>query len=327
MRFGLNLFWAAGAAVWWSGAAGAQNIDEMKLSNAAHYCYTEEAVALIKKGVDINSVNSGGFTPLMMAATYGCGEVARILLERGADIGVKNSSGWDAAYLAKLNNNGKVLAMIEAARGAGAQAAPALGRPEALEPARNAAPAPIPAGGTGARGWPKLGHYKPGQEVLYSGTAGKTWDRGVIKSIDPKYGYNIEGVTGSEDAFFVVAPEREPFWTNWFVGDWRVSVPMAMGAVTDGRYVYRTVSGGMRLPPLRINADGTYSWRLQEGKGERLVQGRWEPNSKGPGVVLKNAEKGADWLVYNNSRTGSTLGETVILSSDCCTYYDGSRLK
>ena len=84
----------------------------------------------------------------------------------------------------------------------------------------------------------------------------------------------------------------------------------------------------MRLPPLRINADGTYSWRVQQAKGgEKLLKGSWVPNPEGPGVILKNAEQGADWLVYNNSRTGSSLGETVILSSDCCTYYDGSRLK
>ena len=83
----------------------------------------------------------------------------------------------------------------------------------------------------------------------------------------------------------------------------------------------------MRLPPLRINADGSYTWRVQQGGAEKLLKGRWVPSPAGPGVLLKDGDQGADWLVYNNSRTGSTLGETIILSSDCCSHYDGSRLK
>ena len=40
----------------------------------------------------------------------------------------------------------------------------------------------------------------------------------------------LADVTGSTDAFFIVGTEREPFWTNYFIGDWKVSVPMAMGS-------------------------------------------------------------------------------------------------
>ena len=65
---------------------------------------------------------------------------------------------------------------------------------------------------------------------------------------------------------------------------------------------------------------------FSRAKREKLIRGRWDPNPKGPGVILKQGEQGADWLVYNNSRTGSEVGETVILSSECCTYYDEPRL-
>ena len=314
LRIGL-----AAAALAFSAGVSAQNIEDMQLSAAARECRPQEVADLIAQGVDVNAANSGGYTPLMMAATYGCEEAARLLLEAGADVTIKHPSFGDAAALAKMNRYPKLQAMIEG-KGAGAR------QPPQQQAQQTAAPPTAPAT-KGTNAWPRSGHYQVGQEVLFSGTAGKTWDRGVIKSIDPVYGYNIDGWTGSYDPFFVVATEREPFWTGYFVGDWKVSVPMAMGAVTDGRYVSRTVTGGMRLPPLRINADGTYSWRVQQAKGEQLVRGRWEANPEGPGVILKAAEKGADWLVYNNSRTGSTLGETVILSSECCTYYDGSRLK
>lgn len=309
----------AAAALAWSAGGWAQDVKDMQLSAAARECRPEEIADLIAQGADVNATNSGGYTPLMMAATYGCEEAARILLRNGADVTIKHPSFGDAAAQAKMNRYPKLQALIEGQRAGpdqtSTQSAKQTPAPKAASPV------------SGARAWPKLGHYKVGQQVLFSGTAGKTWDSGVIKSIDPVYGYNIDGWTGSYDPFFVVGTEREPFWTGYFVGDWKVSVPMAMGAVTDGRYVYRTVTGGLRLPPLRINADGTYLWRVQKGNQEQLIRGRWEPNPKGPGVVLKAAEKGADWLVYNNSRVGSTLGETIILSSECCSYYDGSRLK
>ncbi|MFN3389403.1 MAG: ankyrin repeat domain-containing protein [Allosphingosinicella sp.] len=309
------------AALACAGAASAQTIKEMQLTAAAQDCRASEVSDLLAQRVNVNARNSGGYTPLMLAAGNGCESVVRILLGAGADPSLKHDSFGDAAAQARLHRQSAIVALLDAAR----PGAPDAGTQAAA--AQPTAPLAVEAPAGGATAWPRLGHYRVGQDVLYSGTAGKTWDRGRIKSIDPQYGYNIEGVTGSTDAFFVVGTAREPYWTSWFVGDWRVSVPMAMGTVTDGRHVYRTVSGGLRLPPLRINADGTYSWRVQSGGGEKLVKGRWLPNPDGPGVVLKNAEQGADWLVYNNTRTGSSLGETVILSSDCCTHYDGTRLR
>lgn len=315
--------------------AASQSIDEMTLSAAARECRPAEVSAMTQKGVDVNSTNSGGYTPLMLAAGEGCAEAVRLLLEAGADATISHASFGDAAAQAKMHRQARTLALLEAAA-AGPAAAPTPTAPPAAPgpapeiAAPEAAPeqvGPVAAQGGGATAWPQLGAYGVGQTVLWSGTAGKTWQRDVVKALDPTYGYSfVGGPSGSYDRFRVVAPQREPFWTGWFVGDWRVSVPMAMGLVTDGRNLYRTVSGGLRLPPLRINADGTYSWRVQEGSGEKLINGRWEPNPQGPGVILKNAEKGADWLVYNNTDAQSALGETVILASDCCTHYDGSRI-
>ena len=314
-------------------AALAQNLAEMQLHAAARECRPGEIAQLLDRGTDINAQGSGGHTALAYAVSNGCTEGVRLLLARGADRTIKDDSGFDPAYLAKINNYRAIMTMLAAPQPApGAPAAPAVVAAPAApapEPARVpvvAPPAPAPVAPVGARGWPKLGHYQVGRQVLYSGSGGKTWNPATIKSIDPTYGYNFPEVSGSSDPYFVVGTAREPFWTGWFVGDWKVSVPMAMNTMTDGRYVYRVVSGGMRLPPLRIAADGTYTWRYAATGGEKLLRGRWEPNPNGPGVILKNAAEGADWLVYNNSRTGSTLGETVILSSDCCSHYDGVRL-
>lgn len=311
------------AAAAWSLSASAQSAATGQLTAAAQDCRAGEVADLLGRGADVEAKNTGGYTPLMLAAGNGCKEVVRLLLERGADVAVKHPTFGDAAAQAKMHQHLEVQAMIEGkSRQQVGLAGPAPGG------AADSPPSEVPvARAGGSATWPKLGRYAIGQRVLYSGSGGKTWSEGIIKSIDDRYGYNIEGVTGSSDPYFVVGTKREPFWTGYFVGDWKVSVPVAIGAVTDGTYVYRTVSGGMRLPPLRINADGSYTWRVQEGKGERLIRGRWTPNPSGPGVILQGGERGADWLVYNNSNTGSQLGETVILSSDCCSHYDGSRLK
>lgn len=335
MKLQTELYAAGLAAALFAAPAAAQlTTNEMNLVSAAQDCRVDEARRLIGYGTDVNVRNSGGYTPLMMAATYGCLEVAEMLLDNRADPSLEHDSFRDAAYMAKMNRNHKIVDLLEKRQGGGAAAqAPAQAR--ATEPrARNAVASDrVPTDRTtaaktgGATSFPKLGALQVGQRVIYSGTGGKTWEPGTIRSIDPKYGYNIEGTSGSNDPNFVVAPEREPFWTRYFVGDWRVSVPMAMGAVTDGTYIYRTVSGGLRLPPLRINADGTYSWRVQQGGGETLIRGRWEPSPAGPGVILKNGEQGADWLVYNNTRSLEGGEDSVILSSDCCTHYDGRRIK
>lgn len=318
---------AAAFAVLVPSAGVAQTVAESALSDAAAHCRAAEVERLIRSGTQVNGVNSGGYTPLMRAAGEGCADVVRLLLGAGADPSIRHPSFGDAADQARLHRQAAVESMIRAA------AAPSSSGPAGAAARTDAPVAPAAndvrgaAAGSGAREWPRIGAYRVGERVLYSGDGGKNWRPAVIRAVDPTYGYSfVDGPSGSYSNYFVVAPRREPFWTSYFVGDWRISVPMAMGTVTDGRNVYRTVSGGMRLPPLRISADGTYAWRVQQGSGERVVRGRWDPNPDGPGVILRNAERGADWLVYNNSDALSSLGETVILSSECCTHYDGSRL-
>jgi hypothetical protein len=83
----------------------------------------------------------------------------------------------------------------------------------------------------------------------------------------------------------------------------------------------------MRLPPLRVNADGSYSWRVEKNGRETLIKGRWIPNPKNPGIILQNGENGVDWTMYNNTDVGSQLGDTMILNNPKYTYYDGARLK
>ncbi len=57
---------------------------------------------LIKQGLDVDSVNDDGQTPLHIAAYYGCGIGVELLVENGADINAKDKWGktplHNAAY-------------------------------------------------------------------------------------------------------------------------------------------------------------------------------------------------------------------------------------
>ncbi len=54
----------------------------------------------------------------------------------------------------------------------------------------------------------------------------------------------------------------------------------------------------MQLPPLEINADGTYVWRESERK---VVRGRWVPRDGAPGITILSGLDGKDWTVFENT--------------------------
>lgn len=56
---------------------------------------------LISKGANVNTTNSGGWTPLMYAVNYNNAESVRLLLAVGADVSAKNVRGWDVFQVAK----------------------------------------------------------------------------------------------------------------------------------------------------------------------------------------------------------------------------------
>ena len=58
---------------------------------------------LIEAGAKINTVNSGGFTPLHLAALHGSSDVANILIENGAEIDAVNHDGQTPLHVASSN--------------------------------------------------------------------------------------------------------------------------------------------------------------------------------------------------------------------------------
>ncbi|MCA1837280.1 MAG: ankyrin repeat domain-containing protein, partial [Actinobacteria bacterium] len=62
----------------------------------------------IAKGVDVNSTDDGGMSPLMYAADAGQAEICRVLLEAGADPLQCNDEGRDAHFFALKNGSSAV---------------------------------------------------------------------------------------------------------------------------------------------------------------------------------------------------------------------------
>ncbi|HEU4630878.1 MAG TPA: hypothetical protein VFS08_14100 [Gemmatimonadaceae bacterium] len=183
--------------------------------------------------------------------------------------------------------------------------------------------------------WPTTGAFQVGDSIRYR-AAGTLWYDGVVAKVGPDpqspgstaESYLIEG-QGWYDYQHVAGRKREPYWTGFFVGDWEVSVPVAMNTKVIDSDLYRVVSGGMRLPPLRVNPDGTYLWRVLENGGERVIRGRWEPRADAPGIILRAGEQGADWELYNSTDRSArrTFGRTQIyLTAECCTAQTAQRI-
>lgn len=186
------------------------------------------------------------------------------------------------------------------------------------------------AAGHGFVPWPELGTYGPGQKVIATWAPAAKWAPGVIVKVDREDNfYDVEDKYHSVMPYAraqVALPTRETWWTGWFVGDWKVSVPVSMGTTTKaGGRQYQTVTGGMVLPPLRINADGTYSWKVDDNGDTRVLEGHWAARPDAPGVILKGGAEGADWVVYN-STDNVTDRDEIHLSNPKLTYYTATRI-
>ena len=162
---------------------------------------------------------------------------------------------------------------------------------------------------TGQREWPEAGSIASGERVLMSTSGGERWKPGVLTEIGAgDLAGSVKAMENPDDSWSgswldpsrVVRPTREPFWTGFFVGDWQVNTGGAVNYRSDGREVYQVVTGGEKLPPLRIHADGTYKWREADSQG-KIVTGRWKPREDAPGIVILSGPRGVDWTLWNTT--------------------------
>ena len=104
------------------GLANKSLIDKEK-NTALHFAIIqknyEAIVVLLENGMDIDSKNNDGRTPLMLAALSGDEKLTEYLLEHGADKSIKDNSGQTAVDLGKKSRNEKCIALLQQNRYSG----------------------------------------------------------------------------------------------------------------------------------------------------------------------------------------------------------------
>lgn len=311
----------------------------IELISAASYNQINEVKRMLDAGYDVNA-KSGGNTALHTAILDARIEIVKLLLEYGADLSIteEDYGNLNALQLAEKKGRTEIADLIRraaAARsGSGTPVRNTVGTSvDPINTAKAVKPTPsqpnlVPSG-LYSPSWERPGRFKVGETVLYSRDRGKTWQRGTVTKITtleyvPRLKdilfYQIDDLrkvtTDIVDTAFVTTLERQDYWTAFFTGDWNLTLPMAMTERVQGNDIYRVFSGAGRLPPLRVNANGSYSWAIDKTK---IIRGTWKANENGPGLVLQNGDKGDNWILYSTSEASereSFKTDTVRLVSE-----------
>ncbi len=180
----------------------------------------------------------------------------------------------------------------------------ARGTPAVREPALRPDPV-LPAAAPVVWEAPRI--HAPGEPVLYR-VGAHWWKRGEVRPFPDNESperesrtYLLSEETGWPNYYDyeqVVGLERAPFWTGWFVGDWDLSLFVA-GMASDAAGNTGVYRDGVVLPPLRVRADGTYTWVIEGSRGNETIDGAWSPAADGPGITLHGGDYGNDWMLYN----------------------------
>lgn len=164
-----------------------------------------------------------------------------------------------------------------------------------------------PSGGSSWNGQ----KFNLGDRVMYS-DGYQIWDRsGEIIGVDAeKRQYTVRDLKDrswkySYPCFAVMNPRQ--INNDFYIGKWDVRINGAITTVARDGELYRRYSGGMKLPPLEINSDHTYVWRISPSK---IIRGKWEDRKDAPGIVLLNGIDGGNWTLYEKTEGFATTAKT-----------------
>jgi hypothetical protein len=132
------------------------------------------------------------------------------------------------------------------------------------------------------------------------------------------------------------APDATPVPASWFAGVWQLNVGgggawQKNPSTGSWKVVGLDVAGA---PPIRISADGTYEWVIND---VQTIRGQWRPaaqsewkygyEKKGTVLLLQQGEDGKNWLV-TRELVGTKDGRDRILIErvDLGTTYRGNRV-
>ena len=273
---------------------------------------------IVQGGGDVNwQLSPTGLTPLMAAASADHLDVVQFLIEHGADPSMTDANGFTALERARRSGANDVVRYLE---GHGSPAAAAAPAPVAVP----AAQARGPVRATGAamregrpisaspRDWPAFGSFRVGDTVRFHLSSG--WRRGLVREVGTdaarrgsatcgakKYlveSLEVSSATDCIDWGSVVALDRQPYWSAFFVGDWALGETMAANSRVVGGEVWTEYAHMGATEALRVNANGTYSWKNRRGV---VAQGRWDADPDGPGIILHRGPRRLDWTLTNET--------------------------
>jgi hypothetical protein len=152
---------------------------------------------------------------------------------------------------------------------------------------------------------PAAGDFHIGDTVLYAETS--IWGKGVIKGYDAaNRRYTLQDVYVGIPCHSV-ARTAKTYNNDFFLGAWNVHLSGANYTTVENGKVFDNVSGGLKLFPLQVRKDGTYSWKLS---AKKTLAGRWKPREDAPGIVILNGIDGKDWTVYETTEGFATTKDT-----------------
>lgn len=126
--------------------------------------------------------------------------------------------------------------------------------------------------------------------------------------------------------------EAAPVTQSYFTGRWTLFVgPTAHHEVIDAKG-YLVVGPGAHVPPLQINADGSYIWTLDSkttvrGKWRAMASNELRAGTKAPAILLVKGEGGKDWQVWKTGvEAGSNRDAISVDRMDLGLPFKGARL-
>lgn len=163
----------------------------------------------------------------------------------------------------------------------------------------------------------------------------------IIENTGGRYKVHYDGCEAYKDVF-VEREELHPIATisadapdiRFLIGAWKMFKPGSSNTVVQGNTVYREYGLGAKVPPLRINADGTYVW--YDEFNQPPVKGTWTPDAKiegakywtnfANGVVIKDS-KGGQWKVYRWKLEGDNEDRITVKTLCAGAALDGTRIR
>lgn len=138
----------------------------------------------------------------------------------------------------------------------------------------------------------------------------------------------LDGVPAYKQRYSCKGLEAPSVSSNNFTGKWTLFVgPTPHREVIDDKG-YLVAGQGAHVPPLQINADGTYAWTVDR---KTTVRGSWRAmlraGTKLPAVLLLNSEGGKNWEVWKTvANAGNNRDAIGVERMDLGQSYQGTRL-